>query len=180
MSDLPVETGLILPVRLPRQLEKIRLDSVVEATRGLPAHITLLYPFAPPNALDRGMRARIARIVGDHSSFGFRLAGSARFPGVLYASVEPEAPFVSLQADLAAEFPALPVYGGAFEFVPHITIAEGTSADLPGTADRRAWASLPLAATARSVQLIVRSGGTWRVAWRMPLGEPATGRPRTT
>ena len=55
-----------------------------------------------------------------------RLVERRRWPDTVYASVEPEAPAIALQADLAAAFPSLPIYGGAIDvFVPHVTIAEG-------------------------------------------------------
>jgi 2'-5' RNA ligase len=179
MASPTTETGLILPVLLPPMLEAVRRAAVADATGGLPAHVTLLYPFVPPDALHRSLRARVAAAVASHERFSYRLVGPARWPQVLYASIEPEAPFRALQADLAAAFPSLPIYGGAFEFVPHVTIAEGEAAERPEIAADPAWSSLPAQATARSVELIVRSGGNWQVVWRIAL--PATSRrPRTS
>jgi hydrogenase maturation protease len=74
-----------------------------------------------------------------------------------------------LYHDLAAAFPAFPIYGGAFDFVPHVTIAEAASASLPEIADDPAWASLPATFMARSVELVVRDAGGWRTKWRFPL-----------
>jgi hydrogenase maturation protease len=160
---------LIVRVRLPPRLEAVRRIAVEDAAHGLTAHVTLLYPFAPPSDLDREMRARIAQIVATHSRFAFRLAGPAHWPGVLYASVEPEEPIRSLQADLAAAFPELPLYGGTFDFVPHVTIAEGPIAGEIVIIKDPAWAALPAMFAARSVELISRTGGAWRTKWRFGL-----------
>jgi 2'-5' RNA ligase len=170
------ETALIVAVRLPLPLERLRQQGVRDAPFGLPAHATLLYPFAPPEALDDELRARVARIVAAHEVFSYELVGRGRWPDTLYAAIEPTAPFRAPQGDLAAAFPAFPIYGGAFEYVPHVTIAEGPAANEPGIVAARAWASLPVARTARFVDLIVQEGGRWTVRSRFPLRGPGSGR----
>lgn len=164
------ETALIVPVRLPLPLERLRQRGVRDAPYGLPAHATLLYPFVPPDALGDDVRARVARMVAAHEVFRFELVGPARWPDTLYAALRAEPPFRALQGELAAAFPAFPIYDGAFEFVPHVTIAEGSAADAPGFSDARAWTSLPAERTARFVDLIVQEGDRWTVRWRFPLG----------
>ncbi len=163
------ETALIVRVRLPEPLETLRVGAVPNASRGLPAHITLLYPFAAPQELDGGLQAAIALALERHHAFPYRLSGPARWPEVLFASVDPEGPFRSLYADLAAAFPDFPIYGGGFEFAPHVTVAEGT-VGLGGLEASPAWATLPLKATASSVELIVLDEGAWTTRWRFPLG----------
>lgn len=163
------ESGLIIRVRLPAALEALRLGAVPNAARGLTAHITLLYPFAKPDALDDGLRAAIARVVEPHRAFPYRLSGPARWPEVLYAAVDPERPFHSLYRDLAAAFPEFPMYGGAFEFAPHVTISEGATAGLAELEAGPAWASLPAAETAAAVELIALENGNWTTKWLFPL-----------
>jgi hydrogenase maturation protease len=171
------ETALIVRVRLPRALEAIRRQAVRDATQPLPAHVTLLYPFAPPNAMDRRLRSSVAAAIATHAQFSYQLSGPGRWPETLYASVAPEAPFRSLYDNLAAAFPAFPIYGGAFGFVPHVTIAEAASAGLSEIADDPAWTSLPATFMARSVELIVRDAGGWRTRWRFPLRPSVRVRP---
>ena len=84
------------------------------------------------------------------------LAERRRWPDTLYASVEPEAPVRALQAELAAAFPTLPLYGGAFEFTPHVTISEGPGAHDPAVAGNPAWSELPFTLRVDAVELIVR------------------------
>ena len=168
-SPRAAETGLIVRVRLPRTLEAVRRVGVRDAGSGLPAHVTLLYPFVQPDAFDRRLRDAIAEVIARHAAFPCRLAGPARWPEVLYASVEPEAPFRSLQADLAAAFPGFPIYGGSLDFVPHVTIAEGAPAAEADTAGDPAWATLPTTLAAHSVELIARERGAWKTKWRFVL-----------
>ena len=76
-----------------------------------------------------------------------RLVERRRWPGIVYAAIEPEAPAIALQADLAAAFPSLPMYGGTVEvFVPHVTVAEGSAADDPAIDADPGWDDLPLRA----------------------------------
>ena len=46
------ETALVLVVALPPPLEALRTRSIEDAPGGVPAHITLLYPFAEETQLD--------------------------------------------------------------------------------------------------------------------------------
>ena len=176
MAGRAGETALVVPVDLPPELEAVRRRSVEDAGGGLRAHVTLLYPFVPARDLSDGVRAAIAAVVAAHARFSYRLVGLGRWPETLYASVEPESPFLTLQADLAAAFPDHPLHGGAFDFVPHVTIAEGEAAALPRLADDPAWAELPATATARAVDMIVRTGELWSTKWTFPLGSARVNR----
>ena len=62
-------------------------------------------------------------------------------------SVDPDAPLRALQLDLAVAFPTLPLYGGAYEFVPHVSIVEGQAAADPHAFDDPAWTSCPWSRT---------------------------------
>lgn len=175
MADPGKETALIVPVRLPEPLEILRRRCIQDARHGLPAHATLLYPFVEPGALDEGLRLRLATIVAGHAPFTFRLAGRGRWPTALFASVEPEDPFRSLHEDLATAFPEFPIYGGAFPFVPHVTVAEGPAAVDPAVVDNPAWGVLPVARLASVTELIVWEADVWRPRWRFDLGSPRAG-----
>jgi hypothetical protein len=94
-----------------------------------------------------------------------------QWPDTAYIAVDPEPPFRALQADLAASFPAWPLYGGAFEFAPHVTIAAGPAAGAARLLTATATAALPAARTARFVDLIVQEGARWTVRSRFRLGQ---------
>ncbi len=162
-------SGLVVRVELPAGLEALRSRCVPDAAAGLPAHVTLLYPFADPAAIDQGLRSTVRAIVGRHASWPMRLVEPGRWPGTLYASVEPDAPARSLQADLAAAFPTLPLYGGELPFVPHVTVAEGDVADDPAVAEDPAWRELPVVLDVYGFELIVRRDGRWRTEARFAL-----------
>ena len=144
----------------------------------MPAHLTLLYPFVAPERLARSVRSAIEAVALRHAPFSYALAGKAIWPDTVYVAVDPVAPFLSLQRDLARAFPGFPIYGedATFEFVPHVTIAEGRAIDHAAVLRARAWASLPRPAVASSVEVIARAGSApWRTVWRIGLG----GHPRS-
>ena len=159
------DTALIVPLRLPAGLEALRRQCVPDATAGLPAHATLLYPFARPDALDEAIRSGIESVVCVHAEFSCRLVGLGRWPGVLFATVEPEDPLRSLYADLLTVFPEFPSNRGKFEFVPHVTIAVEPAVSIPETASDPAWQSLPAIQHVSRADLIVRGPTGWDVRW---------------
>ena len=171
-------SAVIVRVPLSVGLERLRRDSIGNAADGVPAHATLLYPFVAPGRLTSDVRGLIAGVAAEHGAFDFSLAGAARWPDTVYVRLEPEAPFVWLQSALARAFPAFPIYGrdAAFEFVPHVSVAEGSPVDDARTMGDRAWAALPLPRRASAIEVIAREpGGRWRTVWRIRLGR----RPRS-
>ena len=108
-----------------RLVSNLRQMSVPDAVDGVPAHVTLLYPFVGRDGLDALIRGKIESVAARHAPFDFTMTGPAQWPDTIYVAVEPIEPFVRLQADLAAAFPDYPIYGEGsdFEFTPHITVA---------------------------------------------------------
>jgi 2'-5' RNA ligase len=164
---------VIVRAVLPPALERLRRKSVDDAADGLPAHLTMLYPFVAPERLRPDVRRALAAVAGRNNPFDYRLVGAARWPDTVYAAVDPAEPFVRLQRELEAAFPAFPIYGqdADFEFVPHVTIGEGAAIDEPALLQDPGWRSLPLQRRATSIEVIGQSeGGRWRTIWRLPLG----------
>ena len=168
------ETALVLDVSLPPGLEAFRVRTIADATAGVPAHVTLLYPFAEEAQLDAAVLGRVAGIAARHPVLRLTLGEGRRFPDTLYASVEPDAPLRALQDELAAAFPSLPLYGGAFRFDPHVTIVEGPAASDPGALEDAAWATLPNAQVVDAIDLITGRNGRWATRRRFPLGTAAS------
>lgn len=57
-----MESAVIVRVGLPEALEGIRQRCVRTAGLGVPAHVTLLFPFVDPGALTEGTRRTLERI----------------------------------------------------------------------------------------------------------------------
>jgi 2'-5' RNA ligase len=165
-------SAVIVRARLPAGLERLRRASVGDAADGVPAHLTLLYPFVEPAELTSAVRRSLAEVARRHRAFDYRLRGMATWPDTVYVAVEPTTPLVRLQRDLQAAFPAYPIYGRepTFEFVPHITIAEDPDAARLRLRSDAAWAALPRASRAAAIEVIATEPhGRWRLVWRIPL-----------
>jgi hypothetical protein len=138
----------------------LRLEHDWSAARGVPAHITILFPFADPTVVSE--RA-IAELVASFPVFDFVLDRVDRFEdGPVWLHPEPSAPFSALIDAVWRSFPEYPPYEGAHDdVVPHLTIS-----DVPVEID----VDVPIRATAREVTLIEEAAdGRWSVRRVFPL-----------
>ncbi|MFC0550203.1 2'-5' RNA ligase family protein [Planotetraspora thailandica] len=141
---------------------------------GVPAHVTILYPFLRADRIDAGMLADLRALFAAHAPFDVRFSGCGRFPEVLYLAPDPGRPFADLTEAVAARWPEAPPYGGRFdEVVPHLTVADGVPVDVQDTIEAGLAAGLPVAAHVSSVSLHSYDGTIWRNVACFPLGEPS-------
>ena len=145
------------------------------AIRGMPAHVTLLYPFRHPDRLGADTRGALRSYFSGHAPFPFQLAGLCGFPGVLYLVPLPLEPFDALARGLAERFPDTPPYGGVVaDPVPHLTVAQKPPAEALEEVSERLLArlegALPIRCEARSASLAVKRAGRWSLAEQFPLG----------
>jgi 2'-5' RNA ligase len=139
------------------------------ARDGVPAHITVLYPFLPARRINGSVLRSVRALVGGIPPIPFRLARIESFTSSdLHLVPEPAEPFIALTKAVHARWPQCPPYGGRFEtIVPHLTLAYGTQPDQL-IAELRPL--LPIEAVAEEVLLMVHGrDGWWNVAERFPL-----------
>lgn len=172
-------SAIIVPIRLPAVLESIRMREVASARAGAPAHVTLLFPFAPAAELDASLLARVTEVVASVPAFDVAFhrarvweAGGGAPEGVVWLEPEPSAPFVRLTEALARAFPEFPLYGGLHDtIIPHLTIASDDRRRLR-VVEAEAAGSLPLRRRVRAATLIVEGAdGRWRTRRRFPLAD---------
>ena len=72
------------------------------AARGMPAHITLLYPFHSADRLSASRVSELAAFFSGWRRFCFSLVGICGFEGVVVLAPEPLDPFDALTQALAA------------------------------------------------------------------------------
>jgi 2'-5' RNA ligase len=149
---------------------RLRYDN---ASLGIPAHITLIFPFVPTDHLSPELSAELRELFGGQPAFSFSLARVARFPDVAWLAPEPDEPFRHLTELLAARYPAFPPYEGIHDdVIPHLTVGQGDAA-FQDEVDAALTRHLPVSADAREVTLLVEDElGLWRTGERFPLGEP--------
>lgn len=172
---VPVErTALIVEVPEAAAAVDAWLERTAYAkpSNGVPAHVTVLYPFVPAADVDEALLADLRALFAGLPSFAFELRECRHFPAVLYLAPDPPEPFVALTEAVVAAYPAYPPYEGVFpEVVPHLTAAEGEHAVL-GRAEGEIRQLLPIAAEAREVVLLEevnRELARWRTHSRLPL-----------
>src|SRR3954469_6538384 len=93
---MPAESGIILPVPgAEAAVGHLRRLHDPQASYGVPAHFTLLYPFADPSSVGEtaGALQKLFRLI---PAFEFSLVEVRRFPATAYLHPEPSAPFVQL------------------------------------------------------------------------------------
>ncbi len=168
-----MESAVIVRVALPKALDDLRLRCVSDARRGVPAHVTLLYPFVEPDALTPDVHQMIASIAAANSSFSFALSGPKRWPDTIYAAVDPNEPFLALHRQLTSAFPGYPIYGRpGFQLVPHVTLAEGECVSDGAIWADPSWSALPIQRSVAAVEVIAEGdGGRWRTVWTLPLAD---------
>jgi 2'-5' RNA ligase len=166
------EGALIVPVDVPVPVRRLRDRMDPAAAEGVPAHITLLYPFMPPTAVDEVIRRELERIIAAEPVFPFTLGRVERWPDVVYLAPEPDAPFRRLIAALIEAFPDYPPYGGVYDqMVPHLTIAQDPRPDWLAAAERALPAMLPIPAVAREALLLGHlPEQPWETHLHLPLG----------
>ena len=110
---------------LEEALAPWRRATVAVATRGVPPHVTLLYPWKPPPLEPEDLRD-FARAVAGFRPFALVFTEVRCFPnGTVYLALRDETAPRAITRALAAAFPAYPPYGGAFpDPTPHLTVAK--------------------------------------------------------
>lgn len=171
----PVESGIIVPVPAAEPLVgtwRTELDS--GAWLGVPAHVTVLYPFASPDSLDDEVRAAVADLARGLAPFEATFAEVGRFgDDVLFLAPEPRPLFDDLLGRAAARWPEHPPYGGAYdEVVPHLTVGDNGDRDRFAAAVAAIEPRLPFTCTVDALEVVVggASAGSWRRHWSFPLG----------
>lgn len=151
-----------------------RLDPAARA--GVPAHVSVLYPFLQEDRIDASVHAAIAAALHPHHAFDLRFERTGRFPGMLCLVPEPEAPLRRLTLAVTERWPELLPYRGRYpDTPPHLTVAQrARGADLDA-AETDLAGRLPLAARVSSVNLVAYDGTAWRERARFPLRDPRSG-----
>jgi 2'-5' RNA ligase len=172
----PSESALVVLVPEAEVLVKPFRDRYdPSAAAGVPAHITLLYPFKHPDEVDQTVLDDLGQCFHGCASFRFSLAPIRRFPdAVLYLAPEPDGPFRQLTLAIWDRYPETPPYSGKWpDRVPHLSVAWVKDEQLlDRIADDFAQASqgrLPIRATAAEVALMEKRSGHWLIRARFGL-----------
>jgi hypothetical protein len=176
METGPARSGLVVPVPEAEPVIgalRMRLDQ--NAALGVPAHVTVLFPFVPAADIDDGVLGAVADVVGPVPPFGYAFPRTDWFDdAVLWLAPADPGPFRELTARVVAAFPQHPPFDGAFGdvVVPHLTVGHGRPRPALAAAEQEVLPRLPVTGTASEVLLLAQTGpgGRWEQRASFPLG----------
>jgi 2'-5' RNA ligase len=159
---------------------RARLDP--SARGGVPAHLTVLYPFLAPPLIDDAVLASLAALFAAVPAFAFTLDRVGWFGDeVVWLGPRDARPFRALTALAWEAFPACAPYGGQYaDLVPHLTIGEQGDPAALRAAGHAVRPHLPVEAAATEVTLMAgpppRAAGAPPGRWRSLAAFPLAAR----
>jgi 2'-5' RNA ligase len=167
------ESALLVPVPAADPVvERWRTEHDPAARDGVPAHVTVLYPFMPPDDISEHVIEELRTLFGNIDAFEFALVTADRFPGILYLVPEPAEPFLSLVERVYDRWPEFPPYAGEIDLdriVPHVTVTDGAPIEAMEKAAADIAEQLPIETQATEVWLMTRFTTRWNTKAKFPL-----------
>ena len=173
--NMPLESALVILVpEVEPLVESFRIQYDPSAAVGIPAHVTVLYPFRAPGDLTPDVIQSLEQLFANYPGFQAVFTELRRFPNVLYLSPEPADMFRLLIKTVAERFPETLPYGGQFtEITPHLTVAQlvypQRLEEIASVFARAAKNRLPISTQVKEVALMENSAGRWQVRHRFAL-----------
>jgi 2'-5' RNA ligase len=167
-------TAIVVPFRaIDAIVGDWRRALTTDGADGMPAHVTLIYPFMDDDELGEGDIRRLRAALDAFSRFEVTYTRFGRFPAVppvLYLEPEPAGQFVDMIAALTREFPAFPPFGGIHDTaIPHLTIAATDDDPAMRTAEDEVARHLPIRTRVAEVAVMHHHADGWRLRERLPL-----------
>jgi hypothetical protein len=169
------ESAVIVPIPEAEPLVGEFRASLDGAARwGVPAHVTVIYPFLAPDHLGAEELRMLGEAVASVPRFDVVFSEVCWFGDktVWLAPDEPDGFRAMIDAVWSA-FPACPPYGGAFATsVPHLTIGHEADRAALSAAEAAISVRLPVSASVSVAHLFQRSDvpGGWHSVAELPLG----------
>jgi len=120
---------IMAPYRVQAFAVSLRRQYSFDGMMRVPAHITVLFPFAPPDQLDQ-VTDHLHDLYADTQPFDVTLDGYGYFPRATYMRPLYPSPIKALFRRVHTIFPEYPPYRGAFgddDITPHMTVGEFAS-----------------------------------------------------
>ena len=176
------QTAVIVPVPAAEPAVwswRTRFDT--SAHFGVPAHVTVVFPFLSQDRLNDRDLADLSAIFAAEPAFTATFAslktftGSPDGPDVLYLQPDPQATFRRLTASLVARWPDVPPYAGIHgDPIPHLTVTEFASTEAIEQARTAVGRHLPITTRLDRGCVLAFDGTQWREQTSLPFG-PAAG-----
>jgi hypothetical protein len=171
-----VTTGLVLPVPAAEDLLAAVGRRHPEAARdGVPAHVTVLFPFLRPEKIDGAVLRTLRELFEQHPPLPVRFTECRRRAEFVHLHPEPADGLRRLLDHARREWPDVIPYEGAYgEVEPHLTVSIRTSEDTAERIHAESGRELPIEAELREGWLISSREQRWTVVERFPLAGEST------
>jgi 2'-5' RNA ligase len=157
------ESAIIVPVGEAEPIvAPLRLQHDKSARLGVPAHITLLYPFLPPHFAESETE-NLTKLFSAIPAFEFSLIEVRRFPQTAYLHPNEPQRFTEIVRKLLERWPDCRPYNGAYsDIIPHLTVADCADAQTLDMVQEYLLKHLPIACLGKEAWLLFSNDiGFW-------------------
>lgn len=164
------QTGLVLLVPdLDPVIGRWRERYDPASVHGVPAHVTIVYPWKPAAAITSSDRSALAELVRELPPIELSFAGFGRFDKTLWLDPQPTTAIRGLVDAVVARWPDHPPYGGQFAVVvPHLTVSDGCDPTSVQHVVDDVEPQLPRTTIVPELTLMRCAGRRWSVDSRYP------------
>jgi 2'-5' RNA ligase len=170
------KSAILVPFREVEDIvEEWRRELDPSHTRGIPAHVTVLFPFTQQAELTNKILNDLGNFFSKIPLFDVCFDSTAWFEGrVVYLVPKPEERFRVMTQQLLQAFPTCRPYGGKFaDVIPHLTLGDGAPIERLQEAESAVLKSLPI--QTQAVEAWLMTGGmepdSWSVRESFPMGK---------
>lgn len=167
-------SAVVVPVpEAEPRVGALRAELDPSAALGVPAHVTIMFPFLPPAGIDDGVLAALGEVFAAAPAFEAGFSTVSWFEDAVWWAPEPAAPFVALTHAVSARFGMKPYEGvHGDDVVPHLTIGHRAPLDRMRAAETEVASGSPVRTTVRSALLMTgsRAAASWTTLAELPLG----------
>lgn len=167
------ETVILIPIKEAESIvSDLRLKYDPSASHGIPAHITVLFPFISPEKLTIEDLIKLRELLR-FPKFDFKLDGIKTFPGVVFVEPTNKEKFIEITKKIWQAFPDYPPFEGKYlpEINPHLTIGHdlGDKFESCLAESMKIENKLPISASADEILLLTSEKEEWIIVERFPL-----------
>lgn len=165
------QTGVVIPVpAADALLASVGARHTGTVREGVPAHVSLLYPFVAATELDERVTSGLGELLAEQTPMPVEFAACYRQEGFVALRPDPIGELTELVSKLRRRWPDLVPYEGVYGDVePHLTVAMRASEDTARTIEQEVTEQLPIAAELREAWLVAFEG-RWTLRGRFEFG----------
>jgi 2'-5' RNA ligase len=150
------QTGLVIPVpAADALLAAVGARYPGTVREGVPAHVSLLYPFVTATELDEQVTNALSELLAKQAPMPVQFAECYRHDGFVALRPDPIDGLTELMSMTRRRWPDVVPYEGVYGDVePHLTVAMRCSAETAVAIEQEVTAELPISAELREAWLV--------------------------